>query len=237
MDQTVLEYNDKQIIFNTPNKRTTGRVKRIHKKEPLTNRWLETLQPDETLIDVGANVGMYSLIAGVGRGVKVFSLEPESQNYAVLNQNIASNECENITAYNIGALDFNGYSVLNMTSHSGPGTAVHSVQEELDHVLKPKTVTFRQGLYVCSLDSFIDDLGIQPDHIKIDVDGLEHRVIKGAIKSIAYAKTLVIELNHNLQEHLDAIQLIKDRGFELVETDLREVGDFINCGEHLFKRI
>lgn len=236
--QAVLEYNNTKIIYNTPNRRTVGRVKRIFKKEPLTIKWLDTIRAGETLIDVGANVGMYSMMAGVGRGATVYSLEPESQNYAVLNQNIASNECTNITAFNIGALDFNGYSVLNMTGHKGPGTAVHSVQEELDHVLKPKEVNFKQGLYVCSLDTFIDELKIKPKHIKIDVDGLEHRVIKGALNTISGKKiqSILIELNHNLREHRDVIETIQSKGFELVETDLRTTGDFIDCGEHLFIR-
>ena len=42
-------------------------------------------------------------------------------------------------------------------------------------------------------------MNIKPDHIKIDVDGLEHRVIKGAVESIEKSKTIIIELNTKLK--------------------------------------
>ena len=79
---------------------------------------------------------------------------------------------------------------------------------------------------------------IKPDHIKIDVDGLEHRVINGAIESIKNSKTVIVELNTNLKQHNDIIILMKSLNFKLddnqVKESLRKGGTFLNVGEHLF---
>ena len=81
-------------------------------------------------------------------------------------------------------------------------------------------------------------MSIIPDHIKIDVDGLEHRVINGGLDSIQQAKTVIIELNLNLKEHNDAVNKMKSLGFNLdnqqVKDALRKDGTYINVGEHLF---
>ena len=104
--------------------------------------------------------------------------------------------------------------------------------------LKPMRVGFKQGINVITLDSFCRKMKIIPDHIKIDVDGLEHRVIKGALESITQAKTVIIELNTNLKEHKVLVSLIKSLGFKLdekqVNQSLRKDGIYLNVGEHLF---
>ena len=88
------------------------------------------------------------------------------------------------------------------------------------------------------LDTFCKQMNITPDHIKMDVDGLEHRVINGGIESISNSKTVIIELNTNLKEHNDAISKMKSLGFKLDEGQVREAlrkgGTFLNVGEHLF---
>ena len=58
-------------------------------------------------------------------------------------------------------------------------------------------------------------MNIVPDHIKMDVDGLEHRVINGGLETIEKAKTVIIELNTNLQEHNNAVSKMKSLGFKL----------------------
>ena len=81
-------------------------------------------------------------------------------------------------------------------------------------------------------------MDVKPDHIKMDVDGLEHRVINGGLDSIQKARTVIIELNTNLKEHNDAVSKMKSLGFKLdekqVKDALRKGGTFLNVGEHLF---
>jgi len=86
-----LSYHNKEIKFYTPTKKTAGRVKKIFRKEPITITWMDNMKPGEIVIDIGANVGMYSLMSSVSRGTKVYAFEPEASNYNLLCHNIRLN--------------------------------------------------------------------------------------------------------------------------------------------------
>ena len=236
-----LNFHNKNIKFYVSNKTTTARVKKIWKKEPITIEWMNGIKKDDIVIDIGANIGMYTLMSGVGREAIVYGFEPAASNYHLLLKNIKLNSMHNrIKTYCAGVLDYDGFSDLNIDDEVDDtlGGSNYSVDEEVGFDLKPMRVGFKQGINVITLDSFCRKMKIIPDHIKIDVDGLEHRVIKGALESIAQAKTVIIELNTNLKEHKVLVSLIKSLGFKLdekqVNQSLRKDGIYLNVGEHLF---
>ena len=236
-----LNYHGQQVKFYTPTKKTAGRVKKIFRKEPITITWMDNMNQGDIVIDIGANVGMYSLMSAVSRGTRVYAFEPEASNYNILCQNIRLNNVgDRVTAYCAGNLDYDGFSVLNIAQDRdvGPGGSCHSVEEEKNFDLTNMRVAFKQGINTVMLDTFCKQMNITPDHIKMDVDGLEHRVINGGVESIQKAKTVIIELNTNLKEHNDAVSKMKSLGFRLDETQvkqaLRKGGTFLNVGEHLF---
>src|SRR5689334_12310835 len=80
-----------RMVFVTPTVFTRWRVDSIYSKEPCTLDWIAGFGADEILVDVGANVGMYSIWAAATKGTRVFAFEPEAQNYALLNRNIFVN--------------------------------------------------------------------------------------------------------------------------------------------------
>ena len=236
-----LVYQGKNVKFYTPTKKTAGRVKKIFRKEPITITWMDNMKQGDIVIDIGANVGMYSLMSAVSRSARVYAFEPEASNYNILCQNIRLNNVgDRVTAYCAGNLDYDGFSVLNIAHDRdvGPGGSCHTVEEEKNFDLTSMRVAFKQGINTVMLDTFCKQMNIIPDHIKMDVDGLEHRVIDGGVDSIRKAKTVIIELNTNLQEHNNAISKMKSLGFKLDETQvkqaLRKGGTFLNVGEHLF---
>ena len=236
-----LQYENKEIKFYTPNKRTIGRVNNIFRKEPITITWMNNIKENEVVIDIGANVGMYTLMSCVGRGAVVYSFEPESSNYNLLQQNInLNNASEKIQSYCAGVLDYDCYSFLNIAKdgYVGPGGSGYTVEEKVIFDLSPMDVIFKQGINVIKLDTFCEKMKIKPDHIKIDVDGLEHRVINGAIETIKNSKTVIVELNTNLKQHIDVVDLMKKLNYKLdeeqVKQSLRKDGTFKNVGEHLF---
>ena len=236
-----VSYHNKEVKFYTPTKKTAGRVKKIFKKEPITITWMDNMQSGDVVIDIGANVGMYSLMSAVSRNAKVYAFEPEASNYNLLCQNIRLNNMgDRITAYCAGNLDFDGFSVLNIANNRdvGPGGSCHTVDEEKNFDLSRMSVAFKQGINTVMLDTFCKQMNIIPDHIKMDVDGLEHRVINGGLETIQKARTVIIELNTNLKEHNDSISKMKSLGFKLDETQVKDAsrkgGTFLNVGEHLF---
>ena len=63
-------------------------MRTLFSKEPITLAWIDTFKDGETLYDIGANVGMYTIYAAVMRKANVYAFEPEALNYAELNKNI-----------------------------------------------------------------------------------------------------------------------------------------------------
>src|SRR5262245_23295686 len=71
--------------------RLLWRAQTFDTEEPDTVQWLDSIEPGDCLWDVGANVGLYSIYAARFKKCRVYAFEPESQNFALLIENIALN--------------------------------------------------------------------------------------------------------------------------------------------------
>jgi FkbM family methyltransferase len=213
------------------NNYTEGRVRSMFTKEPDTIKWIKGMAKGDVFIDIGANVGIYTIFAAV-RGLKVYAFEPEAQNYALLTQNIFVNE-QNAKAYCLALSDKQELSGLYLSTFN-PGGSCHTFGESLDHHLKPRT----EGLIQGCVSMRLDDLGINADHIKIDVDGFEHKVIRGGEKTIRTAQSVLIEINTKLPEHMNLVTMMQDWGFSYdpaqVEEAKRKAGAFEGVGNWIF---
>ena len=69
----------KKLKFYCPNGITYWRAKTLLKKEPETIEWIDSFKKDDVFWDVGANVGTYSLYAGM-KGIKTLAFEPSAGN-------------------------------------------------------------------------------------------------------------------------------------------------------------
>lgn len=245
IDKQTLSFNwteAENVKFVTINEHTKYRVESLRTKEPWTMEWLESLTENHVLVDVGANVGTYSLWAAKNRGTMVYAFEPESQNFALLTQNIYINELENLVkGVNLSLSDRIGLSELNLVEFM-PGSSCHQVDSELDFGGTPKTdFVFKQACFSVTLDFLTQNSYIkQPTHIKLDIDGLEPRVITGAFKTLQKVQSLVIEVNTNLPEHLAMIKLLTALGFyyddNQVNRATRRTGPFTGVAEYVFRR-
>ncbi len=229
--------------FHTPSILTRWRVDSILTKEPCTLEWIAGFERDEVMVDCGANVGMYTIWAAVTRGAQVYAFEPEAQNYALLNRNILLNgQSDRATAFCLGLSDVSGLSRLHMADMRVGGSC-HSVGDQIDFNLQPLRAVFHQGCMAVRLDDLVADGSIpMPAHIKIDVDGLEHKVIAGARKTIedSRVKSLLIETNQNLPEHLGMVGALRELGFRYdqaqVDAAERKKGAFKGVAEFIFRR-
>lgn len=235
-------YNGRQIQFSTPNSVTKWRVETLASKEPDTLEWISGFKPGDVLLDVGANVGMYSILAGAA-GCRVFAFEPESQNFAILNRNIIRNNLgDRVTAWCAALTDRFALDCLHVGNFQ-PGDSCHTFGEALDFKLEPFNSILRQGSVSLTIDSLMDqDLIAFPDHIKIDVDGLEHKVIAGARATLddPRLKSMLIELHTGLEEHRAIIAIMEAAGFswspEEADKAIRKDGAFKGVGNHIFRR-
>ena len=129
--QRQVSYLGKTLIFNTPSGSSHWRVDHFLDAEPETLRWLTRLAPGDVMYDVGANVGMYSIVAAKVHGAQVFAFEPEGQNYATLYKNIAWNRCADaITAYCIAIMDDLKVDYLNLAQFT-VASAMHAFGKNL----------------------------------------------------------------------------------------------------------
>ncbi len=232
-----------QLRFATPNVLTTWRAQSLFEKEPDTIRWIADMVPGSVLVDVGANVGMYTVLAAVTKQVKVHAFEPESQNYALLNQNIAANRLsDQVAAYPL-ALSNEVAARRLYLAEFGAGGSCHTFGEDVGFDLKPRSHAFAQGSFSVTLDQLIKSGAVPvPDYIKIDVDGFEHKVIEGARETLANPKVkeILVELNTHLPEHNAVIERLHALGFThdaaQAQGALRKSGDFEGVGEFIFRR-
>ena len=205
--------------------------------------WIASFEPGDVLLDVGANVGMYSIWAAATRGTRVFAFEPESQNYALLNKNIYFNQLvADVTAYGIALSDEIGFGDLHLGQFL-PGGSCHTFGEKLDFKLEPLAAVHSQGCYSTTVDAFIDAGHMPvPKHVKIDVDGIEHKVLAGARRTLEdpTLASVLVELNTNLDLHRRVIDDMHALGFSVsqdqVNESLRKDGTFKGVGNHIFRR-
>lgn len=238
-----VRFEGRDLHYFTPSLQTKWRVDTLFTKEPDTVRWLSCMSADDILLDVGANVGMYSILAAVGRDVQVIACEPESQNYGLLNRNIhINNAADRITSYCLALSDRCGLDAFYLSSFQAGGSC-HTVGESLDFQLQPRPSEFVQGCIVSTLDSLVEEQAIPvPTHIKIDVDGIEHKVIHGMTRTLAdpAVKSVLIELNPNLDEHGALFDQLKELGFRYFDQQLLESrqleGPFKDIGNVIFYR-
>lgn len=238
-----IEHDGVAMRFVTPSVLTLWRVNSIRTKEPWTLEWIAGFSPGDILLDCGANVGMYTIWAAMTRKARVYAFEPESQNYALLNRNIFLNGvASRVTAYCVGLADKSGLSVLHMADMRVGGSC-HSLGDALDFAHRPLEAQFVQGSVAATVDELVASGALPvPNHIKIDVDGFEPKVIAGARVTLGEpaVRSLLIETNRNLDDHRAMVSELERAGFRYDPAQVaraeRKEGTFTGVAEYVFKR-
>jgi len=236
-------WQGKRVVYLTPNSATRWRAETLFSKEPATIAWMAQLTPEDILVDVGANVGMYAIWAAGIAGARVFAFEPESQNYALLNRNIAANGLgDRVKAYCLALSDAAGYSELHLSEFMLGGSC-HSLGERVNFRLEPARPAFSQGCVAARLDDLIaQEVVPPPTHLKVDVDGFEHKVLAGAAGALRdrRLRSLLIEINPALQPHRRLLDDLGAAGFhwdpDQVAAAERKDGPFRGVAEYVFTR-
>jgi FkbM family methyltransferase len=191
------------------------RVRTLFTKEPETIEWIDGFAETDVFWDIGANVGIYSLYAAANRGIRVLAFEPAAGNYFLLNRSIELNGVDDrVQAYCVAFSDDKRIHMLNMQT-TELGGALSSFGEPIDTFGKQFVPGFRQGMTGYGIDAFIDEFDpLFPNHIKIDVDGIEDRIIAGATKTLADARlrSLSIELDAARESETGVVVANIERG-------------------------
>jgi len=192
-------------------------------KEPEMIEWIDKMDENETLWDIGANVGLYSIYAGL-KGMKVFAFEPSALNTFLISKNIEINNLkDNVFLFPVAISDKNEFGYLNMTSTELGGALNEFNETDVKTVGEgayQADVIFKQGMFAYSIDELIEKYNFEiPDYIKIDVDSIEDRIVYGADKTLSNKKVkgVFLELDETEERTQKMIDFLSERGLELKE--------------------
>jgi FkbM family methyltransferase len=138
---------------------------------------------DGIVMDIGAHLGMFSVLAAKMGSERVYSFEPVEPTYEMLKKNIEVNHLENaIIPLNKALGDKVGRDYVNYRFEADEGASLDPCEE-------PGCI--RQACEVTTVDEFVKQ-GIRPNLIKIDVEGYEKKVIHGAENTIRTSRPLLL---------------------------------------------
>jgi FkbM family methyltransferase len=145
---------------------------------------LHLLRPDDLFVDVGANMGSYTVLARGACGARTVSYEPIAETYGRLRDNLALNDAADSRS-----------RLANVAVGAQPGTLRMSLdQDAMNHVAPTAAQPDTREVAVVTLDG---DLAEPPLLLKVDVEGFESEVLAGAPRLLAdpALRAIVIELN------------------------------------------
>lgn len=213
-----LDYEKRRIFMSVSSFLQLGRL-RACRKEPETVAWIESfVKPGDTFYDIGANVGAYSFVAWAvaGEKSKIFAFEPGAPTFAALKKNIELNNASNsITAYKIACTDKTGTFTFHYRSKK-PGDASHALTKEGELPDEKFKAAAREEIKGFAVDDFIVQSRLsRPNHIKIDVDGSELAVIRGAVGTLKYPglRSILIEIDEKRAEAGEIMTILENAGF------------------------
>lgn len=179
---------------------------------------IDNIRRSRCFVDVGANCGIYTVLGcTVNATVHVVAVEPVPRICAALTHNVTQNNfASRVTILNVALADSEGTVSFHEAEDSTMGSlAVDGYRGQRGRVIQVKCST---------LDSIVEELNIQPDFVKIDVEGFEHLVLRGASRALSRLRPrIVLEANPGdpalvmtqiLKKHGYGFQNITDKGLE-----------------------
>lgn len=205
--------------------RCTGEIARVRaetflSKEPDTIAWIDMFASDDVLLDIGANVGVYTLYASAVRGLRTISVEPSAANLHALIDNIRLNGVEPlahpvfaVAGETTGFVKVRANPVSNVTGGSG----MMEEGGDMDIVGWDNAVP-TVNLFSYTVDDLVYSCGLPfPAHMKVDVIGTTASVIRGAARYLADSKlksAMIEKPDGNPEEEREIIEIMARNGFE-----------------------
>jgi FkbM family methyltransferase len=222
-----------KYVFYVSSRCSLGRAVSLFTKEPDTIEWINSFAGDDVFYDIGANIGAFTVYAAVRNNkAKVYAFEPAFHNYYLLNRNMILNRLDNARAFNIAFTNACKMDLIYMKTTVDGGAGVN-VGESVDCNKVKFIPEYVQPIVCYTLDGFIQQHKLDfPNHIKIDVDGLEPEIIEGSVKTIGDKRlmSLLVEVNEADDKSMEMVEKIKSSGFKIRKSKLScyQTGTFIN---------
>ncbi len=221
LNRRVFVTSNNKKLFSLRNMGATSRKRALtfFTKEPDTIEWIKSFKPSDQFLDIGANIGIYSLYAA-SNGIRTVSIEPQAMNYACLVINVIDNKLGNlISTYPFCSHETLTISQLRLLEGSGWGTANSSFDRKCSSHGKEISYENEHGSLGIPLDDLVERINFLPTHIKIDVDGNELLVLKGSKKLLSNKgiESVLVELAEDHPEYRESINILEEAGFYIAQ--------------------
>ena len=177
-------------------------------------RWVD---PGTVCFDIGANVGLYSLLFA-RKNATVIAFEPFPRNVEYLHRIVAINRVENVT-------------IVPWAVGIEPG--MRAFRQGETQASGHLSAAGEQPVFCTSLDAYVEQYGIEPDLLKIDVEGAELEVLQGARRLLEERMPRILLSIHGEDLRRDCLRLLREIGYTLVEpldaTDEETAREFAVC--------
>lgn len=202
----------------------TVRIRASHTfaREPDTVAWIDGFAPGDVLWDIGANIGMFSLYAARS-AARVVAFDPLPLNYSGLVQNLVLNDLHGqVMPFCVALSDVTQVAPLAVpeeaTMMGGAGGVFNATT---DNYGQPVNAVFELPALGYAVDDFLDRFGVPfPNHIKVDIDGILDRVIRGARRTLRdpRLKSAMLELQPMPEQSRFILDEMNAAGFTLAKT-------------------
>lgn len=219
-----------KMLFVTPNDLCRYRAESFSSKEPDTLFWIDGIPSNAVLWDIGANVGLYSIYAAKKNGVRVFSFEPSVFNLELLARNIYLNKLQDcVTVIPVALSDALGPSMFKLSSTAWGGALSTFGQDFDQHGGKLNSI-FEYQTMGMTMDQAILLLNIPaPRFIKIDVDGIEHFILRGGTEALKGVESVMIEVDDGFAEQAEeTARYLQNAGLRLLRKSGGDAGSQYN---------
>ncbi len=223
--KTLIAYSEKyNLRFKFHIKDGVGRdiyyKKGVYSEDYITHFLLKEIgiRDNDLIVDIGANIGWYSLVLSSGSKPQVLSFEPDPFNFSLLQDNIKLNKKDNIQPFNKAVSDQPGTMTLYLYKNYNLGR--HSAIRQRNSIGSEEVETIQ-------LDGFLENKGLGDKKIrliKIDIEGYEFAAMSGAKAALQRTEYLMTEFSPGMMKEINHdpmayIQLIKDSGLDPMVID------------------
>jgi FkbM family methyltransferase len=188
--------------------------------EPLTTEIVKKeVRKGNTVIDIGANIGYYTLIFAslVGENGKVIAFEPDPTNFTILKKNVEINGYQNVTL--IQKAVSNETNKVKLYLHNSVENSIVEINNGHPYI----------EIDTVRLDDYLDNNNLDINLIKIDIEGAEGKALQGmthlleknrAVKIITEFRPIALEQSGICSEEF--LKLLMELGFKLYEINEQE---------------
>ena len=157
-----------------------------------TRALLGILRAGQVVFDIGANIGYYTILASqqVGPLGRVLAFEPYARNVKYLERHVSLNHADNVTIVPVACAERSALErfVMGTDSATGHLSSESTAREEGKTLIVP----------AAAVDDLVRAFGLMPDVMKVDVEGAEERVLRGAAKTLADARPILLLAVHSV---------------------------------------